>query len=441
MSRDIPLEKRYEFSKSQREQLDLEDDTQGESRVNSVCGLYWLDPRYSNQLIEKAANLILEHEQALRLRFAQRDGEFFQYEQEFEYVSIPAIETTWSRDEIIASARNEVMAKSFVPEAPLYDLLIVRNASAVALRSLFFHLVMDGISMGLWGDLLTSYCRMLFEGERFDCEAHSFTDSFEKEKHMLESPRRQADWRYWAEKMRDWTGCCKINPQKVATGNPRGKRLSMPLDKAFLQQIYAHCEERTFSPAILFRAALVLYLLCKNPGMRRIDLGETISHRKDSGQKQTMGNFALEILVCIVVPDQDADVESLYKAIRKAGRESYYHSMCSYEDVLRMVQSQRPEVEALRDVQFGYIPPVSWHRKAFDGTWIANESPETSLEFIILSPFSKEDVVIMFDYRDDTFSAEEAGTALHSILELVKACIANPSMSIRDACQLVEARG
>ena len=159
----------YELSKSQREQHIVAGGSDAGANVNLVGMLFWFDNGCPDSAIEQAVNLIVEHEQALRLRVTVRGGVVFQYETPYTRQAVPAERLSLSREDAVEREARLMNSFSFAHDEALCAFKIVRTDSAVGLSCCFHHLVMDGRSLLIFGKRLCEYVDLLRENRPVRC--------------------------------------------------------------------------------------------------------------------------------------------------------------------------------------------------------------------------------------------------------------------------------
>ena len=435
MTESLVQHKSQALSKSQLEQLALDEADVGAANILGM--IVWLDRRYPGALIEQALNHIIEHEQALRLRLSRNADGYTQYEQPHCRAEIAATDAAMTVEGFIEKCETDMASFSFALEAPLYDFSLFRLAASqggrVGLRAFFHHAIIDGAGAGIFSHMLTRYCALLYEGRALPRVAHRFAETEDREKFHPAAPAAEADEEFWRDFLeKNPPRLSKINPAAgVPSGPGPGRRLKKALPPEEGRRLNAGCEAEGISPAVLFQAALVIYLHGLNPDSGRINFGSMISNRLGLKRKNMLGNFALELLHSVPIAAGDS-VRNLYAAVKTAAVASYRHARCSYEDILELALGMYPGLESLRDVLFSYLPPMAEEGRAFDLYWLANYCPETSLEFTVFNLIDKDEFTLIFDYREDVFSPQEAERAMEEMLLITMACLQNPLGRIQD---------
>ena len=61
----------------------------------------------------------------------------------------------------------------------------------------------------------------------------------------------------------------------------------------------------------------------------------------------------------------------------------------------------------IRDLEFSYLPTVNNNGETFNGTWIINNVPETTMEFYLYNMERKEKIKIIINYKKSILTQTE----------------------------------
>lgn len=421
---------RHPLIKQQGEILQFDLDPAQRENVNTLLAVCWFEASYEDEIVGKALNLMLEHEQALRLRVGREGGQYVQYEQEYVRESIPTADYG-SDDEAQVRARFEALAQEPIPllDSPLYRLAIFHYGQGMGVSLKFHHIIMDGWSLALFAQQLMDYCKTLAEDRGPQPEKHDFTDCVTAILQRYCSSRYEKDRRYWRDFFAKQPILCRMRPDRPQVEESEGDRVQVPLDRQLSRRINDHCGQLNISPAVLFETALLLHLYRQNPGCSRVDIGQNMMNRGDLMEKDRLGMFTAERMLCVNLHDEDL-IADVYRKIKESNMEAYYHGLCLHDEVLELAQAQHPQVAAIRDAEFSYLPCGDLKQRGCRMEWIANGAPEVSLEFTLFHMNDPDEFTVIFDYRKSAFTREEAEETLGRIIALAEKAMEDTNQKV-----------
>ena len=424
------MKKKYPLLKQQQEILQFDLDPNQRENVNTLLAVCWFEASYDDEIVSRALNLILEHEQALRLRIGAEGESYFQYEEDYVYTPIAVADYGSASQEQVRKRLEEAAQEPIsLLDSPLSYLTIFHYGQGMGVSLKFHHIIMDGWSLALFAQQLMNYCQALNRGVTPQCETHAFTDCVEATLPKYESSRYEKDRQYWRDLFARWKGLAVMRPDRPQDEASEGDRVQLSLPAATAQRIDIHCQGQNISPAVLFETALLLHLHRQNPSLKRIDIGQNMMNRSDLAEKNRLGMFTAERLLCVAINEEDT-VSAVYRKIKAANMESYYHGLCLHDEVLELAQEQYPDISAIRDVEFSYLPCGHLKKAGSRMEWIANGAPEVSLEFTLFHLNDEAEYTAIFDYRKAAFTRDEAKETLLRIVEIVEACMDHPEKQV-----------
>lgn len=415
----------FELSKSQYEILALETESYKDETINVQAAAVFLDEQYPQSVIEQAVNLIIEHEQALRLKIVSTDEGFWQQELPYTFTpiafqTIKGLQGDDFYNYLCEQAKIEIGYKSY----PLFRIFVCAGEAESAIVVVGHHIVFDFWSFLMIGHQMVSLCKQLSNGETPKLVHHVFTQSCAKERELLRSDRYRRDLAYWEEKFSSPPPLCRLMPNKLVSDVPYGKRIEIMLEDDFTARLMQFCAEQDVSPSAMFQTAIVMWLYHKNPETCRVDFGQMTLGRNSIDEKQMLGNFAVENIICVAV-NKELTVSALIKNVQLCTMESIYHGLLLHDDVLHIAQKKNSKINSVRDIEFGYVPECNMFDFEPEMAWLTEEEPETSVEYLVYQ--SKcHGISVFFHYRTSVFEENEAQEAFDGILNMLGSAIQNP---------------
>ncbi len=438
MTEKLAQKRFYTLSKSQNEIFRWDIKDYPGSNINTICGVGYFNVDYPDDIIEKAINIILKHQQGIRVRVCEKNGEYFIYEQKYVYEKIPVLNLgDISEDELQEMFNREADKCLFFLDAPLYKITLIRTGKKCILSVLTNHLIADGWSLWLFFGYVSKYCQELVQNKEISASFRPFLEMMEEQKKVYDSPRYEQNRLYWKQMYENWQGACRLKPDTTVENDLIGDRVEAYLDKQTANKVIQLAEELKVSPAVLFQATLVACLYLRNPDKTRIDIGHDIRNRKNVDEINTMGLFIAELMLCVPIK-ADYTFKDLYNATSQANISSYYNGLCLHDEILEIAQEMHPEAECIRDVEFSYQPFHEFEIKDIETDWISNSAPMSSLLATVTNIIDKDNFIIIFDYRKNVLEQEEAKELLETFIDILKLGVENPSHKIADIFRKVK---
>lgn len=412
----------FPLSKSQMEILRLETETIQDMSINVQAIAVYLEEDYTDAVVEQAVNLILQQEQALRLQIVYENGGYFQWERPYCFTPVPSF-TCHSLDE--DDFTRFLCEKAAIPirctDYPLRHFFLCRGKEKSALVVVGHHIIFDSWSFLLFAHMFSELCRRFAFSRQPQIPFHRFTDACLTEQEQLRSPRYERALRYWSDLYASPPPLCQLQPGKAPSDLPEGRRIELALPKALAKELTDFCTKQEISPSTAFQTALTLWLFLKNPNAARIDFGQMTLGRTSLPEKQTLGNFAVEHMICVPV-HKAMTVSKLIKTIQQVTLEAFYHGLLLHDDILALAQRADPARTAIRDLEFGYVPFPQASLSEPEVDWLTEEEPETSAEYLVYHSKS-HGIRLFFHYRTAVFTSQEAQETFDGILSMLNCCL------------------
>ena len=395
-----------------------------DSCVNTLCGVFWFEKRYSDEIIEKAYNLMYEKEEGARIRICKEGDEYRQYVMPYEPIKLPVVNCPdMTADEFREMLMTSEDRKISALAEHLYFQKLYHLKDADAVLMVGHHLICDGYTWGLVGRRLGELCAKLDAGEEIDLEYNSYLPAVDQEKKAFNSKRFQSSCEYWRDRLKDWEGISRISESEVDEEDIDADRYVLPVKGEALTKIMDYCKNNSLMPGALFLAAMVLYMHRLNPDKKKVVLGHNISNRASHIEKKTIGMYTAEGILCVETAD-DISLKELMARIAQAGRKMFFTRPCCYDQILEIVQEANPEVEEIRVAEFSYQVTQDLHEFGVKAEWIPNYMPEVPLEFTVFNLNALDDIELIFDYRTATFAEGE--------IEKMADCFMRTALSIAE---------
>ena len=409
----------YPLSRQQMEILTY-DLTYPKTNINTVSGFIRLEKPYANDIITQIIRILVSHEQSLRLRITEKDGQYFQYEMDYYESGIQIINKKVESIEDLEEIHQQDAGYAFQwKDNPLCFFTITRLGDTVYVGVTAHHSIADGYSMVQIGKLVNDYSELLVNNQLPQLVEHRYTDHVERQQKAIKSLRYKKDCAYWRDMFTNWDGICCIKPGAKQTNSATSEQITKQLDNDFTKSLISLCREMSISPAVPFMGAIALYLYSINPDKKRVDIGILKHNRSIASDKKTIGMFAKDALLTLNIHTYiQNEACAFLKEVQKEVLKTYYHGLCSLSEITTIAKNLNPDIDKVRDVEFIYLPFL--HNADCEIGYTHNGKSETSADFMLWQVGKEENMTFMMDYRIDVFCVKEAEKVYDDIMEIVE---------------------
>lgn len=425
--------KTYALTQVQKEIMEIDlSPLLADSNVNTLCGVFWFDNKYSAEIVEKAFNLIYENEEGARIHFCKENGEYRQYVMPYKPIKLPVVEAPdMTADEFREMLNTSADRKiGFLDDSLCFQkLYYLKDAMAVLMVG--HHLMCDGYTWGLIGHRLGELCHKLDAGEPVELALNSYLPVIEREEKQFASKHFADSCNYWRERLADWEGLSRISTVDADEEDIDAAHYVVPVKGDALEKIMRYCRANSLLPETLFLTAMVLYMHKLNPEKKKIVLGQNIPNRENHIEKKTIGMFAAEGIICV---DADASItlEELLKRTVEAGYKMLFTSPCCYDHILEIVRENNPEVEEIRVAEFSYQVNQNLREYGIKAEIIPNYMPEVPLDINVMNLNAADDIELIIDYRTAAFPKGTIAKVAGFILDTAALISEKPDTLLKD---------
>ena len=388
-----------------------------DSAMFHIGGTVEIDGRVDVRLLRQALCRVVSENDALRLRFAVRDGEPVQYLYEGE----PEVELLDLSSEAEPEKAYETLCSTVKEEAfsteggKLYRLIVCRlreNKTAYFVK--LHHLVADGWSMKLLTEQVTAAYEAQISGTVSDCPAKpSYLEYVAEEQTYLAdasanggAKKAEAYFRARLEKAAQADRDSFIVPHGTAAeGCGRGKRRIFRLDGGFCERLDAFLSRNRLTLNTFFTCVYLLYAAGFSSGP--VTVGIPLLGRGGRRQRQMIGSFT-NVLPFVFDLDKTSDMKDLLSAVSAEMYALLRHQRYPSDLLERLLPEGSRGRGSLFSVcinEYHTELPCRMCGCPVTNTEFYNGFQEYALQIIIRR--WDGGMNLEFDYRLDTFSEED----------------------------------
>jgi polyketide synthase 7 len=368
---------------------------------------------------------------ALRLRFEFRDGEFVQHVGT-ELPELEFIDFTGDADPAVACRRwiDEASARVLPLNGPLSRAaVLVDRTDSFVVYACFHHAVADawGINLAL-SQMLNDYVSQADTSSDHDVEAPRYVEFVRTEREYRASPDWEADRDYFLEEYRD------VEPALFArSGSVRSRRRrhhTMRVNPKTAQHI-----RETGRSIFAFTAAAIGEYLNRIHRSRDIIIGVPLLNRSSEAELRTVGCMTSMLPLRIPV-DDSLSMAELADQITAQVWELQARQRFAYGDLVTAMQDSAGGLSTFFDVTYSYFTiPDSEHAEWIwkDASVLASGYSLDAVNIVVREYERDGSLEVDLFYADDVFDANyRFADALRHVLTLINEALDAPEMPIGD---------
>ena len=368
---------------------------------------------------------------ALRLRFELRDGQFVQHVNA-EQPELEFVDFTDDADPAAACGRwiDEAMECVLPLDGPLTRAaVLVDQADSFLVYGCFHHAVGDAWGINLaWSQLLNEYVSGVDTGSDNDVEMPSYVDFVRAEREYRGSPDWAADREYFVGKYRDVEPALFARSGSVRTR--RRRRHTLRVNPETAQRV-----RDTGRSVFAFTAAAIGEYLRRIHRGRDIVIGVPFLNRSEDSELRTVGCM-VNMLPLRIPVDTAVSMAELADQITAQVWELQARQRFAYGDIVTALQDGAGRFSPLFDVTYSYptildTEDASWNWK--DTSLLASGYSLDAVNIVVRDDPRDRSLEVNLFYADDVFDANYRFTdALRHVLTLIDRAIEAPDAPLGD---------
>lgn len=373
-----------------------------DTSISVICGAVIFEEKLNSDILIRAAELIIEKHDALRLRFFTENGETMQY------VSKDSTKPDYLIFDSRQAMREYCQKQAHIPfranGAEMFRMTIFELPESTGIILCASHLISDAWTYSILANDVYSIYQLLINGENAAFDICSYTEYIEKDRQYVLSEKYKANRAYWVQK---YSGCFEKTPIRICrkcSTSAAAKRFLSSLSNDLCSEIAGFCSKEKISAAALFETAVIVYLAKINSGKHRITVGIPVLGRNNAAEKKTAGMFISTIPLTVEITENDS-VLSVMRKTADTKRESFRHRRFPYSEILREIRKNSSFTDQLFDVMVSCQNGRTDLKAATE--WFSNGYSE--LPFVI--HFDDRDGLdrykVTIDYQTDVFPQDE----------------------------------
>ncbi|UWG97967.1 amino acid adenylation domain-containing protein [Dehalobacter sp. DCM] len=385
-------------------------------------------------LLNKAINLVIKNNDAVRTRIVENGKEPQQYfseyiERQFELLDFSYVN---GREELSYWEKLRSREHFKLLDSDLYDFVMIRLSDH---EGAFFgkvhHIAADAWSLtNLVSQILQNYCKLRDKEEVVCEERPSYKDCIQTEIEFYGSDRYQKHKAFWNEIFSDPPEFTLFNNKAVP--NPTAaerKTFILPSDLTAMVKKFSSVEK--VSPFCILYAILAI-LIWKLTSRKDIVIGTPVLNRSGVKEKNTMGMFISAIPFRMELND-DLDFGSLVKKVSQKWGMLLRHQKYPLEQIVKYVHETHARHDKLFDISLSFQnAKFDIGNINYDIRWLFNGSQLDSLTLHISDREDSGNYTMDYDYLTDVFSGTDIHRLHQYFVTLLRNAIDSPNLPLSD---------
>ncbi|NLV35996.1 MAG: amino acid adenylation domain-containing protein [Clostridiaceae bacterium] len=380
-------------------------------------------------LLEKAVNLLVEKNDAIRLRFTQKDNEPYQYVSNYKYKKLQFFDFSQSSSEELFAwdkARSEEPFDLIDSDLFHFDLIkISDNVGGFFVK--MHHLISDAWSMSIVGNNIVEYYSKLKNGELIDpSKKPSYLDFILRENDYFESGRFKSDNDFWTKRLSAFKEVTTLKPRTSLSLDSKARRKTHVLPKKLTDKLRKYCSENKVSEYALFFAALSMYIN-RVSGKEDLTIGTTLLNRTNAKEKATFGMFVSTAVPVRVDIHDDWNLKTFAESISREILSVLRHQKYPYNLLLKQIREQS-NADNIFDIVLTYQNSkfMNDSYEPFTTRWHFSGHQIESLIINVNDRDNDDKFIIDYDYLLSMFNPTEIDFIHHHILSILWHGLDNP---------------
>ncbi len=417
----------HPLTKAQRSILIIEEFHSGTSFVN-VCATVKIKENLNYGLLNKAINLIIERNEALRARVIP-DAEPVQYFAPYQQQEFELLDFSHAKKDYISWEKTTSRTPFHFYDTDLFYFALIKfSDSSGGFYIKCHHINLDAWSIiSLSNQVLEYYCSFRDGIYPEDRDKKSFIEYISDEKKYLSSARFLKDKAFWTDIIAKIVDPNLFEKKKTNSTAARRKSYAFPLEVSLM--INRFCAEHRVSPFIIF-ASIISIFFWKTKGKEVIVIGAPFLNRSGIKEKNMIGMF-INNLPFVVEIDTSCSYLSFLKNLASEWMKLLRHGSYPYVNILKEYREAHEVTGRLNDITLSFQNAhFDVQNIDFDTEWHFNDEEVNPLGISINDRENKGTYHLDYDFTIDIVDEEEIETINKGLLNLLEQAMDSPEKNI-----------
>lgn len=403
--------------------------------LNNISGNILIDEKIDFELLEKALNLYVKKNDAVRLKLTVVNSEVKQYVDDYKPFKVDIFSVN-NTTELDALSKKIISTPFTLLNSNLFNFVLFKfTDGSGGININFHHLICDAWTMSLLISEIISLYSQLLKGEEIDTSLNSsYIDFIRSEQEYLASTRYINDAKFWEDEFNFEPEIYSMKPiQHINQFLISAERKAYTLSNEMKKQIQLFCTEHNCSLYTFLMAIYSIYL-SKINNVDFATLGTFVLNRKNFKDKHTAGMFISTVPFNTSIDYSSCFTEFVTKLNTKQ-ISIFRHQKYPYNVLLESLRNKYSNLPNLYDVVLSCQNARNNHQTsdiAYHTKWFFNNCLLNSMDIHIYDMDDSDTVNIYYDYQIEHYSDRDIEQLHNRILFVMEQILSDNSILIKD---------
>lgn len=406
-----------------------------DTSIANVSGTGKIDEIVDFNMLEKAINIVVERNDALRIRIKIQNNKPMQYFDKYEFFHVDCV-----------LVKNEEEAEKKIQDLVTTHINVLNEKLVKFIMFKFpngkggFNIVGNHITSDAWSsaricsEVINVYSKLIKNESVEDTLESSYIDYINSETEYLNSDKYIKDKEFWEERFNKQYETAKVipnNDEKII--NSKAKRKEIKISKLITKQINEYCKINRISPFVFLLGIYGIYL-SKINNLDEIIIGTPMLNRKGIKEKQMIGMFVNTLPFKISI-DSKLNIKDLFTQIAQDSMSMLRHQKYSFFELINYIRKNLKMNNNLYDFVISYQNAKTTANESdikYSAKWNFNENISETINVHISDIDSEEQYNIYYDYQINCLKEKDILDLHQRILRMIEQVINSEELLVKD---------
>lgn len=406
-----------------------------DTSIANVSGTGKIDEIVDFNMLEKAINIVVERNDALRIRIKIQNNKPMQYFDKYEFFHVDCV-----------LVKNEEEAEKKIQDLVTTHINVLNEKLVKFIMFKFpngkggFNIVGNHIISDAWSsarvcsEVINVYSKLIKNESVDDTLESSYIDYINSETEYLNSDKYIKDKEFWEQRFNKQYETAKVIPNNdEKTINSKAKRKEIKISKLITKQINEYCKINRISPFVFLLGIYGIYL-SKINNLDEIIIGTPMLNRKGIKEKQMIGMFVNTLPFKISI-DSKLNIKDLFTQIAQDSMSMLRHQKYSFFELINYIRKKLKMNNNLYDFVISYQNAKTTANESdikYSAKWNFNENISETINVHISDIDSEEQYNIFYDYQINCLKEKDILDLHQRILRMIEQVINSEELLVKD---------
>ena len=406
-----------------------------DTSIANVSGTGKIDEIVDFNMLEKAINIVVERNDALRIRIKIQNNKPMQYFDKYEFFHVDCV-----------LVKNEEEAEKKIQDLVTTHINVLNEKLVKFIMFKFpngkggFNIVGNHITSDAWSsarvcsEVINVYSKLIKNESVEDTLESSYIDYINSETEYLNSDKYIKDKEFWEQRFNKQYETAKVIPNNdEKTINSKAKRKEIKISKLITKQINEYCKINRISPFVFLLGIYGIYL-SKINNLDEIIIGTPMLNRKGVKEKQMIGMFVNTLPFKISI-DSKLNIKDLFTQIAQDSMSMLRHQKYSFFELINYIRKNLKMNNNLYDFVISYQNAKTTANESdikYSAKWNFNENISETINVHISDIDSEEQYNIFYDYQINCLKEKDILDLHQRILRMIEQVINSEELFVKD---------